>query len=45
MDNDVLARFISMSNTIVTSQQAFITEEALTKFTSFLQWSTNGVTA
>ena len=29
MDDDVLARLISMPNTIVTSHQAFLTEEAL----------------
>jgi D-lactate dehydrogenase len=29
MDDDTLARLISMPNTIVTSHQAFLTEEAL----------------
>jgi D-lactate dehydrogenase len=29
MDDDILARLISMPNTIVTSHQAFLTEEAL----------------
>jgi D-lactate dehydrogenase len=29
MDDDTLARLISMPNTIVTSHQAFFTEEAL----------------
>ncbi|CAF1491980.1 unnamed protein product [Rotaria sordida] len=31
MDDDTLARLISMPNTIVTSHQAFLTEEALKK--------------
>ena len=31
MDDDILARLISMPNTIVTSHQAFLTEEALKK--------------
>jgi D-lactate dehydrogenase len=29
MEDDILARLISMPNTIVTSHQAFLTEEAL----------------
>lgn len=29
MDDDTLARLISMPNTIITSHQAFLTEEAL----------------
>lgn len=31
MEDDTLARLISMPNTIVTSHQAFLTEEALKK--------------
>lgn len=31
MDDDTLARIISMPNTIVTAHQAFLTEEALKK--------------
>ncbi len=52
MDDDTLARLISMPNTIVTSHQAFLTEEALKTIAesivqSFLEFfdgtQTNGV--
>lgn len=39
MDDDTLARLISMPNTIVTSHQAFLTEEALKKIAESLTGS------
>ena len=47
LEDDVLARLISMPNVIVTSHQAFLTEEALeniagTTIDNFIEFTTNG---